>query len=68
MLTHCVLQGKYHYIFVYGQHNIDTGGAQLEFFFDPLDDVSDPKALAMVSMSVNRTHATVMLMVRLLPL
>jgi hypothetical protein len=46
---------------VYGDHNLEGGAVELDFEFDRETARTDPLGLSLVALSVNATHATVML-------
>eukprot|EP00193_Tetraselmis_chui_P003001 CAMPEP_0177753644 /NCGR_PEP_ID=MMETSP0491_2-20121128/1573_1 /TAXON_ID=63592 /ORGANISM="Tetraselmis chuii, Strain PLY429" /LENGTH=1824 /DNA_ID=CAMNT_0019268949 /DNA_START=404 /DNA_END=5878 /DNA_ORIENTATION=- len=54
-------KGLYQYILVYGDHNLEGGAVELDFEFDRETARTDPLGLSLVALSVNATHATVML-------
>eukprot|EP00873_Tetraselmis_striata_P014405 jgi/Tetstr1/434669/TSEL_023760.t1 len=58
-----VCQGKLSYSLVYGEHNILSGAAAIEFDFsgEEHDAEGEPAVMTLVVLNVNSTHATVIL-------
>lgn len=61
------MQGLYKYVLVYGGHNLEGEAVEIEFGFDRDNAGTNPLGLSLVALTVNATHATVMLEVIPLP-
>eukprot|EP00873_Tetraselmis_striata_P023759 jgi/Tetstr1/444023/TSEL_031963.t1 len=54
-------EGLYKYVLVYGGHNLEGGAVELGFTFDRDTAHTNPLGLSLLALTVNATHATVML-------
>eukprot|EP00873_Tetraselmis_striata_P028356 jgi/Tetstr1/448620/TSEL_035866.t2 len=54
-------EGLYKYVLVYGGHNLEGEAVEIEFAFDRDNAGTNPLGLSLVALTVNATHATVML-------